>query len=841
MIRFQPKGLHYFLAALAALVLFHWHQLGAPLVQSSDAISTYIGYRMYAVADLLQGKLPVWAPLLAGGLPAPAGIGAFSLWNIPYLFFSYIWAETWVNILQFLSLFLAMAFYLRNAGSDFFHSVLFALALTISGPVLYFYGYSPVYNGFITAVVALLFLDLWDKKGKPLYLALFTAASALHFLDMSYGHSLAFLTLIGCDRLFAGWRREEWKSSFWAPLLLFCCAFLLACWNWLPLFESILVSGRTHYSYFETFRLPAISLLGSVLWGPAFTGKLMPGLYIFFGMPLLFLGIRFLARRDLSALERWQVLLPLLVVLGFLAPVFLFGAGYDPFRINFLAALLLCKVAAQEHERLLRRAEGNRLRSLYFAALLFVSAPPALAYVAPGINIFYVILAGLALFPLFWFGKGLHKRFGAPGLMLATTSLYLAIQTQYLAHTYMSRQFIQPIEELAAFLQQVRTTTNENSLAKGAPGKMAFWFNGNFFMRAGNFQNVGIASLLSNNQYISQDMRDAFIKAGLLEENPTQDFWRFIYPEMRLSTWATYADFGVEWLLAEEGLAKFVPPGWETALKLSFLDNKILLIQNPEYVGTAYSLSPSGARQSIQPLFRDNTNIKFHGNFSGQIVVADNDYPGWRAFVDGNPAPLLRHRGILKAVDLPAGEHTVEFAYTPRWKSWAIFLFLFGALAAAFLLWFFRRKNPWYRIVNLKEHPEWVASYVELRNRFAEALVTKPVTAEETKRWMAAENVDVWVAASKTRVVAAAVLFGQRGGEVAIFNSMPHSNIASQLLQALEQKARESQKLVWAWTYQFNARAGEFFERNGYKDLGLQEKAAGSQTLLGHRWEKHFA
>jgi hypothetical protein len=47
------------------------------------------------------------------------------------------------------------------------------------------------------------------------------------------------------------------------------------------------------------------------------------------------------------------------------------------------------------------------------------------------------------------------------------------------------------------------------------------------------------------------------------------------------------------------------------------------------------------------------------------LVLADNDFPGWRAEVDGRPAPLLQAYGGLRAVALPAGDHVVRFEYRP--------------------------------------------------------------------------------------------------------------------------------------------------------------------------------
>lgn len=76
----------------------------------------------------------------------------------------------------------------------------------------------------------------------------------------------------------------------------------------------------------------------------------------------------------------------------------------------------------------------------------------------------------------------------------------------------------------------------------------------------------------------------------------------------------------------------------------------------------------------------------------GLLVAGEIYYPGWRATIDGEPAPLLRANYALRAVALPAGEHEVEFRFDGgsyqrgRWLSWAgmgvILLGLLLSLAA---------------------------------------------------------------------------------------------------------------------------------------------------------------
>jgi len=48
------------------------------------------------------------------------------------------------------------------------------------------------------------------------------------------------------------------------------------------------------------------------------------------------------------------------------------------------------------------------------------------------------------------------------------------------------------------------------------------------------------------------------------------------------------------------------------------------------------------------------------------VVFAEPFFPGWRALVDGSPAPLHRVNALLTGLALPTGKHRVELSYRPR-------------------------------------------------------------------------------------------------------------------------------------------------------------------------------
>jgi hypothetical protein len=71
---------------------------------------------------------------------------------------------------------------------------------------------------------------------------------------------------------------------------------------------------------------------------------------------------------------------------------------------------------------------------------------------------------------------------------------------------------------------------------------------------------------------------------------------------------------------------------------------------------------------------------------SGYLVVRDSYARGWRAWVDGVPAPVLRANGKHRAVPIPAGKHEVMLRYGAPGFAAGLAVSL-ASLVAAALLW----------------------------------------------------------------------------------------------------------------------------------------------------------
>lgn len=73
-----------------------------------------------------------------------------------------------------------------------------------------------------------------------------------------------------------------------------------------------------------------------------------------------------------------------------------------------------------------------------------------------------------------------------------------------------------------------------------------------------------------------------------------------------------------------------------------------------------------GATAAIVATAPERVDVAVRSPRPAVLVTSDVAYPGWDVSVDGRAATMLVANGAFRAVEVPAGEHRVAFAFVPR-------------------------------------------------------------------------------------------------------------------------------------------------------------------------------
>lgn len=142
-------------------------------------------------------------------------------------------------------------------------------------------------------------------------------------------------------------------------------------------------------------------------------------------------------------------------------------------------------------------------------------------------------------------------------------------------------------------------------------------------------------------------------------------------------------------------------------------------------------------------------------------------------------------------------------------------------------------------VVDLKRTRSYVSQYVELRNRYSQLLVTRPVTVAETEKWLDNAQVSVRCLVLEGKVIGAAVLNFERGGEVTFIAAIKGQGVGPRLLQVIEEAAREKKSdSIWAWVLSGNLIAQKAFASNGYVKEKEISRIYGGKKVNGISFRK---
>jgi hypothetical protein len=120
---------------------------------------------------------------------------------------------------------------------------------------------------------------------------------------------------------------------------------------------------------------------------------------------------------------------------------------------------------------------------------------------------------------------------------------------------------------------------------------------------------------------------------------------------------------------------------------------------SPEQTGSLQSLPAGGPVRAASIVEYKSQRVRIEAESAARalLVLNDSNFPGWRAYVNGEPAPILSANYLFRGVVVPAGKSMVEFRYEPRSFQAGLALSLAAFTVLAGLIWRERRNRRAFR------------------------------------------------------------------------------------------------------------------------------------------------
>ncbi|MBZ6075504.1 YfhO family protein [Microvirga puerhi] len=99
----------------------------------------------------------------------------------------------------------------------------------------------------------------------------------------------------------------------------------------------------------------------------------------------------------------------------------------------------------------------------------------------------------------------------------------------------------------------------------------------------------------------------------------------------------------------------------------ALIDDASMPLLKERYASSAEGASPKDLQDHVKIVNyqRNSVSVDVETEEAGVLVLHDVYYPGWEVTVDGERKPLLRANLLFRGVEIPAGQHRIEFNFRP--------------------------------------------------------------------------------------------------------------------------------------------------------------------------------
>lgn len=367
---------------------------------------------------------------------------------------------------------------------------------------------------------------------------------------------------------------------------------------------------------------------------------------ILFAMPLLgLIGLEKLLTEGWNKLNQKKLLWPVSITIGLCLFFILAGGMFDFIKDGDESLPAWFKVALKKDRLALFRSDAWRAIGLLIVfafgifALLKKFLKPAIIYAV----LIVLIWADLALVNSRYFSKDNYVRKRDNSVLAATAADEVILQDKDYYRVY----------NLQGAMAEARTSYFHQSLGGYHGAKLR------------RYQDLYDSAIAKDTQKLFEDFQAGTPKFAQYHVLNMLNTKYFTYGPDRDNVILNPAANGAAWFVKE--ILKANSPAEE--LRLTSLTNtKEVAVVNAN-LKVEYGQSTIDTIANIKLVERTPPYLKYESEsaLAGLAVFSEIYYPkGWHAFIDGNEVPLLRANYALRALEVPAGKHTIEFKFEPK-------------------------------------------------------------------------------------------------------------------------------------------------------------------------------
>lgn len=711
--------------------------------QYPDVIRQLYPWRIEAIRQWQEGTVPLWNPYNFSGAPLLANFQSAALYPLNSLFLIFTKETAW-TLLVALQPFLALFFtylYLRLIRMSVIASVFGAVSYGVSGFMTVWLQYNTVGHIMAWLPIQLLSIELLSQKNsRPLWGHILLAGSVA--LSLLAGHPQVALYAIILTAIYGAFRLKG-KDRILAYVSM-ALGFGLSAIQLIPGLELAMVSARANHSYEQMMRNNLIQpwqtlmvFFPNLFGNPVSRTYWLPDTYVgkvtSIGLVPLFFLLSALRNRKDTLVRFYMIATVVIAILITVNPITALlyrfpipilsssGPTLMVFLFSFcLAALTSFGIDGWKSEPHSLKKLAVRSTQVFVgiaavaAVFIMISGLKAHATVALR-ALLYAAAFSLATLTGFYIATRNKNRM----LPVLWILLVIHIMDQSYAffkfNPFIPVSYMYPPHEVSEYLSKLKvperfwgygTAAIDANIATywrvyspdGYDPLYPKWY-GQFIGASKNGELIGtftnstrsdaaIASGFGETDFQDNPFRRRILAAlgvsTILDrtENGTTEktFPPDKYTLTSVADWRVFTDLSSPAVVRIASLSTVART--QTEFEQAFFDPSFdpasrVIVNDP-------ALPPLSGTGSLTVTAYTTNTVSASTDTQGatMMVVANTYYPGWRAYMDGQPTPLSRVNWTMNGVALPEGKHTVTLKYEPIsfqigvWVS-ALSIFLF--------------------------------------------------------------------------------------------------------------------------------------------------------------------